>query len=157
MRFNLRRTRSKPYSYRDDPAVPDFPDDNPIIIFDGVCVMCSAWARFVLKHDRQERFRLLPAQSDLGAALYRHYGLDPVNYETNVLIENGQAYFKSTGSLRMFRMLGLPWSLVGIFGLFPERFRDRAYELVARNRYRWFGRRETCYVATENEKARFLR
>ncbi|MCH9809312.1 MAG: thiol-disulfide oxidoreductase DCC family protein [Alphaproteobacteria bacterium] len=146
----------KPYSYRDDPAVPDFPDDNPIIIFDGVCVMCSAWARFILKHDRSERYRLLPAQTDLGAALYHHYGLNPIDYETNVLIENGRAYFKSTGTIRMFVSLGLPWSLMAVFRIIPEGIRDKAYEMIARNRYRWFGKRDTCYIATQAEKKRFL-
>lgn len=145
-----------PYSYRSDPKVPDFPDANPIIIFDGVCVMCSAWARFILKQDRSGRYRLLPAQSELGTALYRHYGLDPVNYETNVLIENGMAYFKSTGTIRMFVSLGLPWSLMAVFRVIPEGIRDQAYEFIARNRYRWFGRRESCFIPTESEKARFL-
>lgn len=145
-----------PYSYRSDPEVPDFPDANPIIIFDGVCVMCSAWARFILKQDRSGRYRLLPAQSELGTALYRHYGLDPVNYETNVLIENGMAYFKSTGTIRMFVSLGLPWSLMAVFRVIPEGIRDQAYEFIARNRYRWFGRRESCFIPTESEKARFL-
>ena len=68
-----------PYAYRDDPAVPDFPDDKPVIVFDGHCVLCSRWARFVLKHDRRAVFRLLPAQSPLGHALYIHLGLDPVD------------------------------------------------------------------------------
>lgn len=145
-----------PYSYHSDPEVPDFPDANPIIIFDGVCVMCSAWARFILKQDRSGRYRLLPAQSELGTALYRHYGLDPVNYETNVLIENGMAYFKSTGTIRMFVSLGLPWSLMAVFRVIPEGIRDQAYEFIARNRYRWFGRRESCFIPTESEKARFL-
>lgn len=148
--------RRPPYSYRTDPQIPDFPDDKPVIIFDGVCVMCSAWARFVLRHDPAGRYRLLPAQTDLGAAIYSHYDLNPLDYETNVLIEDGRAYFKSTGSIRIFVGLGFPWSLIGVFRILPEALRDRVYEFVARNRYRWFGRNETCYVATAAEKARFL-
>ena len=70
----------EPYSYRRDPMVPRFPDDRPIIIFDGYCAMCSGWARFVLRHDPHGTFRLVPAQSALGRALYIHYGLDPVDY-----------------------------------------------------------------------------
>lgn len=151
-----RNSDRAPYSYREDDDVPAFADDKPVIIFDGVCVMCSAWARFVLKHDKRGRYRLLPAQSELGAALYRHYGLDPVNYETNVLIEQGRAYFRSSGSIRMFEGLGLPWSLVSIVRIVPETWRDRAYEFVARNRYRWFGRTERCFVPNDEYKARFL-
>ena len=87
-----------PYSYRADPSVPAFPDDKPIIVFDGHCALCSAWAQFVLRHDRARRYRLLPAQTPLGTALYAHYGLshrkavgpDPFDYETNLLIEDGR-------------------------------------------------------------------
>jgi predicted DCC family thiol-disulfide oxidoreductase YuxK len=79
------------YSYRRDGAVPAFPDDRPIIVFDGFCALCSGWARFVLRHDRRALFRLLPAQSALGHALYVHYGLDPVDYETNILLAHGVA------------------------------------------------------------------
>jgi len=148
--------KPQPFSYRDDPDVPSFPDDKPVIIFDGVCIMCSAFARFILRRDRAARYRLLPAQTDLGRALYNHYGLDPVNFETNVLIEDGMAYFKSTGSIRILTGLGLPWSLAAALSVVPAPWRDSAYERIARNRYRWFGRRATCIVPTEAEKARFL-
>lgn len=146
-----------PYSYRDDPAVPDFPDDAPIIIFDGHCVMCSGFARFVLQHDRRKRFRLLPAQTPLGEALYRHYGLSVVDYETNILIEGGVAWFKSTGSIRMAQRLGFPWSLAALLYILPRPVRDAIYELVARNRIRWFGRREVCYLTEPGDEARFLK
>ena len=102
------------FSYRDDPGIPSFPDDRPIIIFDGHCVMCSGFARLVLRHDREARFRLLPAQTALGQALYRHYGLDPFDYETNVLIEGGEVSFKSEASLRIAERLGWPWRLVSV-------------------------------------------
>jgi len=125
-----------PYSYRGDPSVPKFADDKPVIVFDGQCVFCSAWARFVLAVDRKARFRLLPAQSPLGEALYRHLGLDPTNYETNILIEDGVAYYKADGSIRMAMGLGFPWSLAVMFRALPKAWRDGLYDLVARNRYR---------------------
>src|SRR5260221_13356069 len=102
------------YSYRSDPAVPQFPDDRPIIVFDGYCALCSGWANFVLRHDRLGKFRLLPAQSPLGHAIYIHYGLHPDDYETNILIEHGQAWFKSEGSIRMAEGLGAPWSWAAV-------------------------------------------
>lgn len=148
--------KRQPYSYRDDPTVPDFPDDRPIIIFDGSCAFCSGWARFVLRFDRAARFRLLPAQTQLGRALYRHYGLNPEDYETNILIENGVAWFKSDGSLRMAKGLGFPWSLAVILRILPLSFRDALYEFIARNRFRLMGRRETCFLTSENYKDRFL-
>jgi predicted DCC family thiol-disulfide oxidoreductase YuxK len=144
------------YSYRDDPDVPAFADDRAIIIFDGKCVMCSWFAQIVLRNDRRLRFRLLAAQSPLGAALYRHYGLDPVEYETNILIEEGVATFKSAASLRILEQLSFPWSMAAIGWLLPRMMRDWLYDVVARNRLRWFGVRETCYAPQPADADRFL-
>jgi predicted DCC family thiol-disulfide oxidoreductase YuxK len=144
------------YSYRSDPAVPAFADDKAVVIFDGVCVMCSAFAQTILKRDRAGVFRLLAAQSELGAALYRHYGLDPVNYETNILIENGRAWFKSEASIRIMSRLGMPWSLAVLGRVLPLTWRDRLYEIVARNRLKWFGTRAQCFVPRAEDASRFL-
>lgn len=146
----------EPYSYKSDPSIPAFPDDRPIIVFDGHCVLCSRWARFVLRHDTSAHYRLLPAQTDLGHAIYAHYGLDPENYQTNILIENGVAWFKSESSVRMFVGLGWPWSAARAFRVLPMGWRDALYELVARNRFNWFGRREECMLSQENYEDRFL-
>jgi len=145
-----------PYSYRDDHAVPAFPDERPIIVFDGHCALCSGWARFVLRHDRGARFRLLPAQTPLGHALYAHYGLDPVDYETNLLIQDGRLFVKSEGTIRMFEGLGLPWSLLAVGRILPLSWRDALYGIMARNRIKWFGRREICYLAEPGQADRFL-
>jgi predicted DCC family thiol-disulfide oxidoreductase YuxK len=144
------------FSYRQDPTVPNFPDDRPIIIFDGHCVLCSRWANFVLRHDHGSKYRLLAAQSRLGRALYLHWGLDPVNYQTNILLADGIAWLKSEGSIRMLAGLGFPWSVVACCRVLPLKIRDRLYEFVARNRFRLFGRRETCYVPTPEFRGRFL-
>jgi predicted DCC family thiol-disulfide oxidoreductase YuxK len=150
------RVSREPYSYRGDPTVPPFADDHPIIVFDGECIFCSAWVRFVLAHDPQGRYRFLAAQSPLGLALYRHYGLDTTNFESNILIENGVARFKSDGSIRTLEGLGLPWSLVSLLRVVPPFFRDSIYGLVAKNRYRIAGRRQTCFVPTAEERGRFI-
>jgi len=152
----MSNSRSIPYSYREDPAVPRFSDDRPIIIFDGYCALCSGWAQFVLRHDRDARYRLLAAQSPLGRALYVHYGLDPEDYETNILIADGTAWFKSEGSIRMAEGLGAPWSLAAAFRLLPLRVRDRLYEFIARNRLRFFGKRDVCYAPDPRYRDRFL-
>jgi predicted DCC family thiol-disulfide oxidoreductase YuxK len=146
----------EPYSYRHDPGVPHFSDDRPVVIFDGYCAMCSGWARFVLRHDRRDAYRLLPAQSDLGRALYVHYGLDPLNFETNILLEAGAASFKSEASLRIAEGLGFPWSLATIFRILPRDLRDRFYDVLARNRLRIFGKRQLCYVSDPRYADRFL-
>src|SRR3982074_2729196 len=108
-----------PYSYRDDPGVPAITDDRPIIIFDGYCALCSGWAQFVLRHDARGVYRLLAAQTPLGRALYVHYGLDPQDYETNILIAEGVATFKSEACIRMAERPGLPGSLAATFRLLP--------------------------------------
>jgi len=146
----------EPFRYRGDPVVPSFPDDRPIIIFDGRCVLCSGFARFVLRTDRKRRYRLLAAQTPLGVALYRHFGLDPVDYETNILLEDGRVWLKSEGTIRMFEGLGFPWRLVSLARVLPRPLRDRLYEFIARNRIRWFGARETCYVPDPSQADRFV-
>ena len=144
------------FSYRDDPDVPAFPDDRPLIVFDGVCVLCSASARFVMGHDEAGRFRLTAAQSPLGQALYRHFGLSPTALDTFLLIEDGRAWFKADAALRVARRLGPPWSLAAIIQILPRALRDAAYDLVARNRYRVFGRRDTCFLPNADQAGRFL-
>lgn len=144
------------FSYRSDPAVPAFPDDRPIIIFDGKCVLCSGFARFVMRTDRNRRFRLLAAQTPLGETLYRHFGLDPVDYETSILLADGRAWLKSEGSIRIFERLGFPWSLMALARLLPLPLRDRLYGMVARNRLRWFGGRQSCFAPDASEADRFL-
>jgi len=146
----------EPFRYRGDPVVPSFPDDRPIIIFDGRCVLCSGFARFVLRTDRKRRYRLLATQTPLGVALYRHFGLDPVDYETNILLEDGRVWLKSEGTIRMFEGLGFPWRLVSLARVLPRPLRDRLYEFIARNRIRWFGARETCYVPDPSQADRFV-
>jgi predicted DCC family thiol-disulfide oxidoreductase YuxK len=132
------------YSYRSDPSVPPFADDRPIIVFDGHCAFCSGWAGIVLRRDRNGQLRLLRAQSPLGAALYSHYGLNPVDYETNILLAEGRVWLKSEGTIRMAEALGLPWLLAAVFRILPLRLRDTIYDLVARNRFRIGGGRAVC-------------
>jgi predicted DCC family thiol-disulfide oxidoreductase YuxK len=145
-----------PHSYRDDSAIPVFPDDHPIIIFDNICVLCSQFAQFVLRHDEARQVRLLSAQSRLGTALYLHYGLDAIDYQTNMLLMDGVACFKSEAILRIAAVLGWPWKIVGVARCLPLAFRDRVYDVVATNRFRWFGRRSTCFVPRPEDARRFL-
>jgi predicted DCC family thiol-disulfide oxidoreductase YuxK len=144
------------FSYRDDPAVPPFPDDKPIVIFDGHCVMCSGFARFILHADRAARMRLMPAQSEIGQALYRHFGLNATTYETYILLANGEASFRSEATIRICENLGFPWSLARVSRVVPLAWRDRFYDFIARNRLRWFGARQVCYRPEPAHMERFL-
>lgn len=146
----------KPYSYRDDPAVPQFPDDRAIFIFDGYCVLCSGFVRFILKHDKPGAIRLLAGQSGLGQAVYRHLGLDPGNFETNILLCHGRAWYKSQGTIRIFQLLGFPWSLSVLLRVVPHTALDRLYDFVARNRFHWFGKRNQCLLTVPAQSDRFL-
>jgi predicted DCC family thiol-disulfide oxidoreductase YuxK len=119
-------------------------------------VFCSAGMRTILKLDRKGVFRLLPAQTPLGEALYRHYGLDPSDYESNILIEDGVARFKADGTLRMAERLGWPWKIAGAFRVLPGGWLDAAYGLVARNRMKIWGRSDVCYLPQPGQADRVL-
>lgn len=144
------------YSYRDNPAVPEFSDDRPIIVFDGYCALCSGWVNFVLKHDKAASYRLLSAQSELGQAIYIHYGMDSRDFESNILMSEGLVWFKSEGSIRMAEGLGFPWRMVAILRVLPLAWRDALYSFIARHRFTWFGRRNTCYLPAAEYQKRFL-
>ena len=93
-RVSHRLSQLAPYSYRTDPAVPAFPDDKALIVFDGVCVLCSRLVQFAIKRDPDAAFKLCTVQSEIGQALFRHYGLDTNSYETNLVLVDGRAYGK---------------------------------------------------------------
>jgi predicted DCC family thiol-disulfide oxidoreductase YuxK len=146
----------EPFSWRADPQVPAFPDDRPLIVFDGECVMCSANARFVLARDRRRRFLLTTAQSPLGAALYRHFGLSAGEEGTILVVADGRVLTESEAVIAIPAGLGWPWRIAAASRIVPRPLRDRLYRWVARNRFRWFGRRETCWVPAPADSDRIL-
>jgi predicted DCC family thiol-disulfide oxidoreductase YuxK len=132
------------------------PGSGPIILFDAECVLCSANAQFVLTHDRQERFRLASMQGDVGASLFRAHGLDPSD-PTSILVVDGAIVRKDSDAvLSIYEGLGYPWRLVSLLRIVPAAVRDPLYRLIARNRYRVFGKRTTCWVAPERYRSRML-
>jgi len=143
-----------PYSYRQDPGVPTFDDSRALFVFDGTCVLCSGGAAFVMRRDLHGRVNFTPARSDLGQALYRHYAAEWS--ETYLLIEEGRGYTASAGYLQLCVVLGGVWRLLQAGAIVPESWRDAAYALVARNRYRWFGKVEHCALLTSQQRARLL-
>ena len=150
------KTLSNAYSYRDDPSVPDFPDDKPLIVFDGECGFCSRDIDFVLSHDKNALFRFTPAQSALGTALMRHYGYRTDNYETSLLIDSGIAYPRSDGVLRVLKLLGGICGLAAFLRFVPRSLRDRVYDLVAHHRMKIAGRRQACRMPSAEERDRFI-
>ena len=114
-------------------------EPHPVFVFDSACGLCSAFVQFVLRWDRSEQVRFLAAQSPVGQALYARQGLDPEIYSTSLLVDDGLVWTKSDGILRVFRHLPWPWTWVALLGFVPRAIRDRVYDVVARNRVRWFG------------------
>ncbi len=128
----------------------------PILVFDGVCNICSFGVRIVLRADRDGVFRFAFGQGETGSALKQAYGLPEGDLENVVLIEDGRCYTKSDAVLEVARRLPLPWKLLLAFRIVPRALRDPFYSLVARNRYRWFGRRQDCFTPSPQHRARFL-
>lgn len=131
-------------------------ETGPIILFDAECVLCCANARFVLQHDRAARFRLASMQGNAGAAIYRRHGLDPRDPGTILVVEGGRVRRDSDAVLSIYEGLGFPWRLLGGLRIVPAAVRDPVYRWVARNRYRLFGRRDTCWLAPPEYRNRLL-
>lgn len=129
---------------------------HPIILFDGVCPLCCSLVAFTLKRDRLEEFRFAPLQSDVGRAWLSKCHLLVDHLDTFVLIEADRCYIKSTAVLRVVKRLAGLWSLLYVFILIPRPIRDWIYDVVAQNRYRWFGHRDQCLTPTAELKHRFL-
>lgn len=130
--------------------------DGPVILFDAECVLCSANARFILTHDRAEIFRLASIQGEAGAGIARRNGLDPQDPTTLLVVEGAAIRRDSDAVLSLYERLGWPWRLVAIFRLVPAVLRDPVYRWIARNRYRLFGKRTTCWVAPARYRDRIL-
>lgn len=130
--------------------------DGPIILFDAQCVLCSANAQFMLRHDRQRRFRLAAMQGATGAALFRQHGIDPTNPDTILVVDGDRVWRDSDAVIAIYTGLGWPWRVAGAVRLVPHWLRDRAYRWIARNRYRLFGRRSTCWLPAPKDAGRVL-
>ncbi|SMC96787.1 thiol-disulfide oxidoreductase DCC family protein [Rhizobium sp. RU36D] len=132
------------------------PSDGPIIVFDALCVLCSANAQFVLRHDKARRFRLASMQGDVGASIYRRLGINPDNPESLVVVDGDTALRDSDAVLSIYAGLGWPWRLMAVLRVVPRALRDPVYRMIARNRYRLFGRRETCWLPSPADRERIL-
>jgi predicted DCC family thiol-disulfide oxidoreductase YuxK len=127
-----------------------------IILFDGVCNLCNDSINFVIRHDKANHFLFAPLQSTAAQQLEQEYHFDRSALSSFVLIEEGQVYYRSTAALRVLRRLPLPWKLGYAFIIIPAFLRNGVYNWIARNRYRWFGKRETCMVPTPALLNKFL-
>ncbi|MBJ7403173.1 MAG: thiol-disulfide oxidoreductase DCC family protein [Bradyrhizobium sp.] len=131
-----------------------WPDDD-VILFDGVCIFCSRWVRFVAKRDIGKRFRFTPIQSDYGTRLAIAFGIDPDDPDTNAVVHDGKVFTKSDAALTVLSLLPR-WGWVRALFAIPKPLRDAVYGLVARNRYRIFGRYDACFVPDADLRARVI-
>lgn len=127
-----------------------------IVLFDGVCNYCNNWVNFVIKNDRKSYFRFAPLQSDFANDLLVKFGIDKQKTDSVIVIENNNAYIYSTGALRIMKGLGGIWSMAYVLIIVPKFVRDGIYKWVAKNRYSWFGRKESCMIPSPEVRARFL-
>jgi predicted DCC family thiol-disulfide oxidoreductase YuxK len=128
-----------------------------IVLYDGVCNLCDAAVRFILMRDSRAVFRFASLQGDYAKkVLARHSIPESQALESFVLIEDGVPYLYSTGILRVARHLAFPWNLGALFLVVPRPIRDAVYRWIGRNRYRWFGKQDTCLLPRPDWKARFL-
>lgn len=130
--------------------------NSPVLLFDGVCNLCNGFVQFMLKRDKQGVFKFASLQSAEGRALLLKYGLDPDNLSTVVLIEDGQAYTQSDVPLRVAPRLQGFWGWMSMFKYVPRSWRNAIYNWIAANRYRWFGKQESCMMPRPEWKERFL-
>ena len=132
----------------------DWPDDD-VILYDGVCVFCSRWIRFVAARDIEQRFRFTAIQSAYGTRLAQAFGINPDDPDTNALIHGGIAFFKSDAALTALSCLPF-WGWTRFLRIVPKPARDAVYSLVARNRYRMFGKYDSCFAPDAELRARVL-
>lgn len=134
----------------------DIPRDSPIILFDGICNLCSGTVQFIINRDPSGTFRFASLQSRAGQTLLTEAGLDTDSFDSFVLIENGEIYTKSDAAFRVASKLQRPWSLLSIFRFIPRPIRNAVYDLVANTRYNIFGKKDHCMIPTPERRERFL-
>jgi predicted DCC family thiol-disulfide oxidoreductase YuxK len=139
-----------------DPILTGLSHGHPVMVYDGACNLCHGWVRFALKRDHKERLKFLAAQSPLGQEFLKRNRLPAENFDSFYLVENAVILHKSRGFLAMVQYLRWPWPWLAVLSILPTRLLDRLYDLIAQNRYRWFGRHELCLVADQTRAERFL-
>jgi predicted DCC family thiol-disulfide oxidoreductase YuxK len=130
--------------------------DKPVILFDGVCNLCNRAIQFIIKRDKKKQFLFASLQGKTGSELLKQFDLPADQFNSFVLIENKKAYTRSTAALRVAKKLSGGWSILYGLLILPPFLRDPLYNLIAKKRYKWFGKRDECMIPTPEVKERFL-
>lgn len=128
-----------------------------VILFDGVCNLCSGWVQFVIKRDPKELFKFAPLQSEFGNSIIRDYNIKMKGTASIVLIEHNKAHIESTAILRIVSQLKGPIKILRLFSLIPKPIRDNIYRFISKNRYRFFGKKESCLIPSKEIQNRFTK
>lgn len=135
----------------------NIPKDKKIILFDGVCNLCDSAVQMIIKHDAKDTFRFVALQSDLGQKIIQHLGIDTQKTDSIILYQPGFAYYyKSEAALEIVKDLGGLFYFGALFSIFPTSFNNYIYDYIAKNRYKWYGKKETCLIPTKELQAKFL-
>jgi predicted DCC family thiol-disulfide oxidoreductase YuxK len=132
------------------------PSSHPVVLFDGLCNLCEGSVLFIIKRDPSKIFRFASLQSKFGQDLLQRFQLPKDDFDTMVLVEGERVFKRSTAALKVAKSLRFPWPLFYVFILVPPFIRNFFYRIVARNRYRWFGKKEACLIPTPELRSRFL-
>jgi predicted DCC family thiol-disulfide oxidoreductase YuxK len=131
-------------------------EQHPIILFDGVCNFCNGAINFIIKRDKKSLLRFAALQSDVGQKLLEQYHLKKDDFDSFVLLEEGKVYDKSTASLKVCSLLPWYWRWIQVLWIIPRSVRNVFYNIIAKNRYKWFGKKEQCMIPTPEQRRRFL-
>ena len=135
----------------------EFPNDKKVILFDGVCNLCNNSVLFVIKRDKKDVFVFASLQSELGQRFIEERGIDTKKTDSIILLDPGVAYYtKSTAALKIGKEFGGAWKFLGVFEWIPTSIRDFFYDIIAKNRYAWFGKRDSCMIPTPQLQEKFL-
>ena len=137
--------------------ISDLPKDKKIILFDGVCNLCDSSVQFVIKHDKKDVFRFVSLQSELGQKIINHIGISDLNIDSTVLYEPEKGYYyKAEVAFRILKELNGIYQCLLVFSIFPKSILNNIYDYVAKNRYEWFGKKESCMIPTPELQSKFL-
>jgi len=135
----------------------NLPKDKKIILFDGICNLCDATVQFIIKRDKKDKFRFVALQSELGQQIIKHIGIDTSKTDSIILYEPGHAYYyKAEAAIKIAKQLGSFFPLMGAFSILPTWLSNKVYDYVAKNRYKWYGKKDECMIPTPEMKTKFL-
>ena len=148
--------KDEPFAYLSEVELNGWDGVRPLIVFDGVCLLCSAFIFWVIARDKDQVFLFTSAQSALGQSFYKYLNMDLHEFERNLVIVDGRGHQKMATVFAVCRVVGGPWRLIMLFEWLPRFVLDRLYDFIRRHRFAWFGRREVCLVPDDDIQARFI-